>query len=66
VVGVGEQAVDISGLDSDEASVVGEYRWWALDDIASSNELFSPARFADLIAPVLEGSPPRTPVEISE
>jgi 8-oxo-dGTP pyrophosphatase MutT (NUDIX family) len=66
VVGVGEPAVDISGLDSDEASVVGEYRWWALDDIASSNELFSPARFADLIAPVLEGSPSRTPVEISE
>jgi 8-oxo-dGTP pyrophosphatase MutT (NUDIX family) len=66
VVRVGEHAVDISGLDSDEASVVGEYRWWALDDMTSSTELFSPARFAGLLAPVLEGWLPQKPVEISE
>jgi 8-oxo-dGTP pyrophosphatase MutT (NUDIX family) len=29
-----EHAVDISGLDADEAAVVREYRWWALGDMA--------------------------------
>jgi 8-oxo-dGTP pyrophosphatase MutT (NUDIX family) len=66
LIRVGEHAVDISGLDSDEASVVGEYRWWAVDDMASTTELFSPARLADLLAPLLEGKLPQKPVEISE
>jgi 8-oxo-dGTP pyrophosphatase MutT (NUDIX family) len=66
VVRVGEHAVDTSGLDSDEASVVGEYRWWTLDDMASSTELFSPRRLAELLAPLLEGRLPQKPVEISE
>jgi 8-oxo-dGTP pyrophosphatase MutT (NUDIX family) len=66
VVRVGEHAVDISGLDSDEASVVGEYRWWALDDMVSTTELFSPRRFGELLVPVLSGKLPRVPIEISE
>jgi 8-oxo-dGTP pyrophosphatase MutT (NUDIX family) len=66
VVRVDEHTVDMSGLDSDEASVVGEFRWWALDDMASSTELFSPARLAELFAPLLEGRLPQKPVEISE
>jgi hypothetical protein len=64
LVRVGEHAVDTSGLDSDEASVVGEYRWWALDDMASTSELFSPARFAELLVPVLSGKLPQAPIEI--
>ena len=66
LVRVGEHAVDITGLDSDEASVVREYRWWAPHDMASSTELFSPARLAELLAPLLEGKLPQKPVEISE
>jgi 8-oxo-dGTP pyrophosphatase MutT (NUDIX family) len=66
VVRVGEHAVDTSGLDSDEAAVVGEYRWWALDDMASSVELFSPTRLAELLVPVLNGELPQAPIEIQE
>jgi 8-oxo-dGTP pyrophosphatase MutT (NUDIX family) len=66
VVRVGEQAVDLSGLDSDEAAVVREYRWWALDGMASSTELFSPTRLAELLVPVLNGELPLAPIEIQE
>jgi 8-oxo-dGTP diphosphatase len=66
MVRVAEPAVDISGLDSDEASVVGEYRWWTLDDMTSSTEPFSPIRLAELLAPLLEGRLQQKPVEISE
>jgi ADP-ribose pyrophosphatase YjhB (NUDIX family) len=66
LVRVGEHTVDTTGLDSDEASVVGEYRWWALDDMTSSAEVFSPTRLAELLMPLLDGRLPEEPVEISE
>lgn len=66
LVRVGEPAVDISGLDPDEAAVVREYRWWTLADMASSTEVFSPRRFAELLVPLLKGELPQQPVEISE
>lgn len=66
LIRIGEHAVDISGLDADEAAVVREYRWWALDDMASTSELFSPRRLAELLVPLLQGRLPQEPVEISE
>ena len=66
LIRIGGHAVDISGLDSDEAAVVREYRWWAPPDMASSPELFSPRRFAELLMPLLEGRLPQDPVEIRE
>jgi 8-oxo-dGTP pyrophosphatase MutT (NUDIX family) len=66
LIRIGEHTVDISGLDADEAAVVREYRWWPLDDLTSSTELFSPRRFAELLMPFLEGRLPQDPVEIRE
>jgi ADP-ribose pyrophosphatase YjhB (NUDIX family) len=66
LIRIGEHAVDTSGLDSDEAAIVREYRWWALADMMSSRELFSPARLAELLVPLLEGSLPQEPVQIGD
>jgi 8-oxo-dGTP diphosphatase len=66
LIRIGEHAVDISGLDADEAAVVREYRWWTLDDLTSSTELFSPRRLAELLVRLLKGRLPQEPVEISE
>lgn len=66
LIRIGEHAVDTSGLDSDEAAIVREYRWWALADIASSTEVFSPVRLAELLEPLLEGRLPQEPVQIGD
>ncbi len=66
LIRIGEHAVDISGLDAGEAAVVREYRWWAPADMASSTELFSPMRLAELLVPLLEGRLPDAPVEIGD
>jgi len=66
LIRIGQHRVDISRLDSDEAAVVSEFRWWALPDMLSSREPFSPMRLADLLAPLLEGRLPQEPVHIGE
>jgi 8-oxo-dGTP pyrophosphatase MutT (NUDIX family) len=66
LIRIGEHTVDISGLDSDEAAIVREYRWWALPDMLSSPEPFSPRRLAQLLAPLLEGRLPQEPVHIGD
>jgi 8-oxo-dGTP pyrophosphatase MutT (NUDIX family) len=66
LIRIGEHTVDISGLDSDEAAIVREYRWWALPEVLSSREPFSPRRLAQLLAPLLEGRLPEEPVHIGE
>jgi len=66
LIRIGEPAVDTSGLDSDEAAVVREYRWWALDDLTSSTELFSPRRLGELLVPFVVGKLPQAPIEIRE
>jgi ADP-ribose pyrophosphatase YjhB (NUDIX family) len=66
LIRIGEHAVDISGLDADEAAVVREFRWWQLDDLTSSTELFSPRLLAELLIRLLNGRLPQEPIEISE
>jgi ADP-ribose pyrophosphatase YjhB (NUDIX family) len=66
LIRIDEHDVDTSGLDADEAGLTREFRWWTVDDIASSAEHFSPARMGELLRPLVEGGIPAEPVVLSE
>lgn len=39
------------------------YRWWHIDDIEASGELFAPRRLGDLLGKLLRDGPPPEPVD---
>jgi double-stranded uracil-DNA glycosylase len=44
--------------------VVDEHRWWTADEIAASDELFAPARLAELLRGLAANGPPPTPIDV--
>jgi TDG/mug DNA glycosylase family protein len=44
--------------------VVTEHRWWTADEIAASDELFAPARLAELLRDLATHGPPRTAIDV--
>lgn len=48
---------------AEEASRMGEHRWWLVDDLLRSAERFAPARIGVLLAELIETGPPSVPVE---
>jgi ADP-ribose pyrophosphatase YjhB (NUDIX family) len=52
----------VANQTPDEAIV--EARWWTLDELRRSDALFFPDGFVDLVAPVMLGVIPKTPLEI--
>jgi 8-oxo-dGTP pyrophosphatase MutT (NUDIX family) len=56
--------VDESGLDELEVEVVKGHRWWTLDEIARSTELFAPRALVELLRPLLRGESPAEPIEV--
>lgn len=66
LVRIGEHVVDTSGLDSEEAGIVREYRWWTPDELRASAELFSPMQLPQLLVPLLEGHLPAEPLVLGE
>lgn len=55
---------DRSGNDEQELRVIEEVRWWSLEEMARSGEVFSPGRLIELVAPLLEGRLPAQPLEL--
>ena len=47
-----------------EADIFREFRWWSLDEIRASRELFVPKGFADLLENAIIQGPPRQPVTL--
>lgn len=47
-----------------ESAVIRTYRWWQLDEITGSTEHFSPVRFGEHLAPLLQGRLPEEPVAV--
>ena len=45
------------------AESVYDLRWWTLDQLAASEEVFAPRRFADLVSDLLESGPPAEPID---
>jgi hypothetical protein len=48
--------------DQAERDVLREWRWWTLDEIARSDDLFGPRGLAALLPPILEGNYPSEPL----
>jgi TDG/mug DNA glycosylase family protein len=46
------------------AEGVVDQRWWTLDELESSKELFAPTRLSQLLRELLEHGPPKEPVDV--
>jgi 8-oxo-dGTP pyrophosphatase MutT (NUDIX family) len=47
-----------------EIQMLSEHRWWSLDEIAASGDLFVPRRLPELLPPILRGQIPREPIKV--
>lgn len=63
VVRVDEASVVRENWSVEEQEFMTEHRWWTLDDIAASTEVFVPRTLASLLPPILAGEYPEEPVE---
>jgi 8-oxo-dGTP pyrophosphatase MutT (NUDIX family) len=64
VVRVPQTTISTDGWDEEERAFLSDHRWWSLDEIAASGATFAPRRLAALLAPILRGDLPATPLEI--
>ena len=46
------------------AEFVAGMRWWTLDELEASDELFAPRRLPELVAALLRDGPPGEPVDV--
>jgi 8-oxo-dGTP pyrophosphatase MutT (NUDIX family) len=44
---------------------IEEIRWWTLDELRASTEIFLPEGFVQLVAPVMVGDVPSAPIDIT-
>jgi len=58
-----EHAGEIVAVRPDDY-VVGA-RWWSLDELQTAKAEFAPRRLAALLAPILEGRYPESPIDVS-
>ncbi|MEO8898323.1 MAG: NUDIX domain-containing protein [Candidatus Dormibacter sp.] len=61
--------IETGGHDVDpdsEAGAARNYRWWSLEEVQSSHDLFAPRTLAEHLAPLLHGRFPPEPVEVGE
>jgi 8-oxo-dGTP pyrophosphatase MutT (NUDIX family) len=66
LIRVESHEVDIARFEAAEGAVIRAHRWWALDEIIGSDEVFAPADFGALIGPLLRGELPSSPVVVGE
>lgn len=59
--------VNLDGQLPHERSVLAEHRWWSLAELeAARDEVFIPRDLASLLAPLLAGEFPASPIEVGE
>lgn len=63
VVRVDEMSVQQDNWSEEEREVMTDHRWWTLDEIAASKEVFVPRALASLLPPILSGEYPEEPIE---
>ena len=56
--------LDAANWTDIERVELNEYRWWSVEEIELSTELFVPSRLADLLKPLLRGEIPEVPLEV--
>jgi hypothetical protein len=54
--------VDISNLLEDERAIYRDHRWWTLEQIEQSDEVFLPPGLPDLLRPIILGKLPPQPI----
>ncbi len=60
------EGLDVSTVnwDDNELAVMKEHRWWSAAEIAeATSQVFVPRRLGELIAPIIAGFIPATPIE---
>ena len=50
-------------MEDYESAMLGEHRWWSAEEIAGSEEAFSPGRLGELLPPILDGRLPAEPFD---
>jgi 8-oxo-dGTP pyrophosphatase MutT (NUDIX family) len=54
------------GWDRMNAEFVHEIRWWSLDEIESSDEIFMPESLVGHLRTLLRDGPPASPIDVSD
>lgn len=65
VAHVVEPTVNINNLLPYEQETHRAFRWWTLEDLETSADLFLPPTLPTLIRPILHGNFPSTPLELT-
>ena len=55
---------DTSRFEDIEMRAFLSFRWWHLDEILSSNELFVPGNLGELVRNLVENGPPAEPIRV--
>jgi len=63
VVRVDDVSVHRENWDEGDREFITDHRWWALDEIAASSEVFVPRALPSLLPPILSGKYPEEPIE---
>jgi ADP-ribose pyrophosphatase YjhB (NUDIX family) len=63
LVRVEQHDVDVSGWDDFERNFMGEHRWWTLDDVEASADVFAPRRLGYFLADLVNGRIPTQPID---
>lgn len=48
-----------------ELQMIQEYRWWSLEEILASGDIFVPRQLGALLPPILAGQVPAVPLEVA-
>ena len=53
-------------LEGMELRSFAGFRWWTVEELAASDEVFVPRNLAELLAPLIAGDIPSEPIEVGE
>lgn len=56
--------IELAGMSDEERAVYWAHRWWAAEEIRSSDEIFFPVGLGDLLGPVVAGEIPARSIDI--
>ncbi len=59
-----KSAISLDQMTSDERRVYRDHRWWKLDEVKTSKEIFLPKNLPTLLEPIICGELPVEPIEI--
>ena len=62
LVNVPTSEVDVSNLLEDERAIYRDHRWWTLEQIEQSDEVFLPPGLPDLLQTIILGKLPSEPI----